>query len=122
MRKTPPGFIDKLIAENLTELRKIAGLSLNDVATALQVSLSLVGGWEKCATRIPIEYLLQVADILGCTILDILQPKRYKIPAGKVYNQLQQLDKIRSHYERYHTKPCLSSGKSLKNNNRTRKS
>jgi predicted transcriptional regulator len=100
MRTSPPSLFDRLISYNIAMWREEKGLSLRQVADNLQppVSTSNVHAWEKYQCRVPLEYLLQVATILDCTILDLMDLGTFKMPDGALCKQLQQLTKIRNYY------------------------
>lgn len=59
--------------KNLAELRKAANLTQQDVADELKVGRTTVTAWETGENMVPAKYLLALANILGCTVEDILQ-------------------------------------------------
>ena len=101
MRTTEPSFFDTLVSQNVRERRKALGISMKYVAQNVEppVSLSLVHGWENYRWRIPTEHLLQLAEILQCTLLDLLICNQVELPVGKVTSQLSKLNKIRRGYK-----------------------
>jgi len=74
----------------LSELRKSARLSQQQVAEALKVRQSTVATWERSSRPPKGDLLPNLASVLGVTIEDLLKedienaPPRQKIPAGRL--------------------------------------
>ena len=56
---------DELIGQGLRELRRAHGLTLNDVASAAGISVSYLSQIERYVSRLPIEVLKKLSDVLG---------------------------------------------------------
>lgn len=58
----------------LSTLRKAAGLTQQQLADLLGVKRTVVTNWETGVAITPTKYLLALAEILGCTVEDLLRP------------------------------------------------
>ena len=58
----------------LSELRKAAGLTQQELAGQLGVNRTVVTSWETGVNNIPSKYLLTLAEALGCTVEELLKP------------------------------------------------
>ena len=58
----------------LSELRKAAGLTQQQLADRLGVKRTVVTNWETGVNSTPTKYLLALAEVLGCTVEDLLKP------------------------------------------------
>lgn len=56
----------------LRKLRKLRGLTQHELAEALGVGRTTVAMWETRHSSPPVESLNTIADVLGCTVLDVL--------------------------------------------------
>ena len=57
----------------LTELRELAGISRQELATATRRSWFTVYGWERGTAAPSIEALARIADALGCRVDDLFE-------------------------------------------------
>ncbi len=57
---------------NIKEIRLRKGLSQSDVAAALDVSSVVYSRYETGTRQLPIEVLIQLADVFGCSVDHIL--------------------------------------------------
>lgn len=60
------------IGRRIREARTRAGLAMKDLASALGVSYQQVAKYERGANRVPMDMLMQTAEILDVTIRDLL--------------------------------------------------
>ena len=60
--------------KNLKFYHKAAGLTQQQLADLLGVKRNVVTMWELGHNMTPAKYLLQLAEILGCTVEDLLRP------------------------------------------------
>ena len=58
----------------LSVLRKAAGLTQQQLADLLGVKRTVVTSWETGCNNIPAKYLLALAEILDCTVEELLKP------------------------------------------------
>ena len=58
----------------LSELRKAAGLTQQQLADRLGVKRTVVTNWETGVNITPTKYLLALSEVLGCTVEDLLKP------------------------------------------------
>ena len=58
----------------LSELRKAAGLTQQQLADQLGVKRTVVTNWETGVNITPTKYLLALAEALGCSVEDLLKP------------------------------------------------
>lgn len=58
----------------LRKLRKLRGLTQHELAEALGVKRTVVTNWETGVNSTPTKYLLDLAEVLGCTVEDLLKP------------------------------------------------
>lgn len=112
-RTSAPSAFDSLISYNLSVRRKNLGISMKYISENVSppVSISCVQGWETYRWRIPTEYLLQIAELLNCNILDLLMINSSDLPDGVLKNQLNKLGEIRRHYDNRKTSKPSGKGR-----------
>ena len=86
----------QLIAGYLQLLRKNKGLTQEDLANELGVSRQAVSKWETGSGLPDMEILLQLSDIYGITINDMLRPK---IKQGRI-TDFEEIDQLPQDYVR----------------------
>jgi transcriptional regulator with XRE-family HTH domain len=66
---------DKELGERIRARRKIAGMSMLDVAKEADISEGQISRYELGENGIPVETLSRLADILGCTLAQLVDRK-----------------------------------------------
>ena len=64
------------IGKNITKLRKLQGLTQDELAERLFVTRQTVSGWENGRTQPSLDILGELADVLNCSPLDIIGQTR----------------------------------------------
>ncbi len=64
------------IGKNITKLRKLQGLTQDELAEKLFVTRQTVSGWENGRTQPSLDILGELADVLKCSPLDIIGQTR----------------------------------------------
>lgn len=64
------------IGKNITKLRKLQGLTQDELAEKLFVTRQTVSGWENGRTQPSLDILGELADVLNCSPLDIIGQTR----------------------------------------------
>ena len=65
--------------KNITKLRKLSGMTQDELAEKLFVTRQTVSGWENGRTQPNLDILSDLAVALGCSPLDIIGNKRSKM-------------------------------------------
>lgn len=81
-----------VIAENLKELRKFAGLSLHDVGLLLGVSHQQIQKYESGHNRLPLQVLPVLCDAFGVPVEAFLRGVEHRKPDSDAAD-LQQLQR-----------------------------
>lgn len=62
-----------MIAERIKEKRKAAGLTQKELAEKLKVDQAHISKWERGENTPSIEKLVQISDILKCTVDELVR-------------------------------------------------
>jgi transcriptional regulator with XRE-family HTH domain len=65
-----------LFPKRLRELREAAGVSQAELGRSLGISQQAVGHWEAGNRVPPLDVLVRLAEVLGVTVNDFLEPAR----------------------------------------------
>ncbi len=84
--------------KHLAELRKAAGLSQTEIATALGIPQRTLSFYEREARRLPLELLKPLAELLGVSVEEILGLKENKNarrgPKSRLERQFEEIQKL----------------------------
>lgn len=64
------------IGKNISRLRKLQGLTQDELAERLFITRQTVSGWENGRTQPSLDILGELAEVLKCSPLDIIGSKR----------------------------------------------
>ena len=86
------------LPQRILQLRKAAGLTQNDMAQALGITHGRYGHYERGFRRIPISFLPQIAETLGCSEADLFgsdqTSQRKRGPASRADQLVERLNKL----------------------------
>ncbi len=64
------------IGKNISKIRRLKGLTQDELAERLFITRQTVSGWENGRTQPSLDILGELADVLGCSPLDIIGSRR----------------------------------------------
>lgn len=82
--------LNKIVANNITEYRKIMGLTQADLAEKLNFSDKSISKWERGEAIPDLEVLCKICDIFGITLNDIVSTRK-KRPIQKWFQKWKHL-------------------------------
>ena len=91
--KREPSEFFKSLGFNIAQARKQAGLTQERLAELLEISQSVLTHYETAIRRIPLPLLIQIADILGLTLEDLIpiMTKRRRGPTPRLEQELAKV-------------------------------
>lgn len=113
----------KLIGNRIKQLRKAKGKTQEDLAADVYVTSGYISQIERGITKVNLETLSEIADILECDIADLVSganihtndPLKYDFSV--LYNELNIEERAMLYYlmQTYTSKRCFISGAKEKN-------